>query len=201
MWLVSYVVLWVLVALLVLFSLVAARQFGLVHSELASMGSSSTTGTRADVGAIFPSIEGLDLEGHHVLLREPDAERTLIVVVSPECALCDATSPLVRDVHQKWADLDVIVASATEDFDATRDFVRRNNLDDVTCVLAPSLPSKVLISETPCAILVNHDGRIVGKAALGAIANIRELEYAFGRGRSDGDVIGRATPRPLHGKG
>lgn len=186
-WLVSYVVLWVLTALLVLFALVAARQFGLVHSELASIGSSSAM--RADVGSTFPTMQGRDLEGHRVLLRGIGAERTLIIVVSPECASCDAASTLVRDVHRKWTDLDVIVVAATDDLDAARDFLRRNNLADVTFVLAASVLTRLMISETPCGIFVDRDGTIVGRAALRNVADLTNLENVFGRGGAHGNAV------------
>lgn len=175
-WLISYIVLWVLVAFLVFFSLVVARQFGLVHSELGRIGSSSTE-TYADVGSIFPSIAGFDLEGHRVPLIEPDAKLTLIVVVSPDCGSCDVISPLLRGLHQKERSvLNVIVASTTDDVDATRAFVRRNKLDEVSCVLAPTVLTNLRISATPCGILVDGDGRTIKKSPLHTLANIREFE-------------------------
>lgn len=176
LWLVSYVILWSLVACLALFSLVAARQLGLLHSQLTRLHHSPRT---AELGSTCPTIECVDLGGERSVMARPCGKARLIVFVSPDCESCDSISLLLRSIY-RHLDLDITIASIVDDAVAAAAFVRRNQLDGISCVLAAAAVSLIGIAETPSGILLDGNAKIIGKLALAGISDIDRLQEALG---------------------
>lgn len=93
-WLVSYVMLWILVALLVFAVVVLLRQIGVLHARLAPMGT-HFAGEGLEVGAVAPSL-GFDY-GRSVL--------TLIAFTSPSCQICAALKPSLVALRREYPEL------------------------------------------------------------------------------------------------
>jgi thiol-disulfide isomerase/thioredoxin len=93
-WLVSYVALWILVALLVFAVVVLLRQIGVLHARLAPMGT-HFAGEGLEVGVVAPSL-GFDY-GRSVL--------TLIAFTSPSCQICAALKPSLVALRREYPEL------------------------------------------------------------------------------------------------
>jgi thiol-disulfide isomerase/thioredoxin len=102
-WLASYVVLWVLVALLAFAVVVLLRQIGVLHARLAPMGT-HFAGEGLDVGAVAPNL-GFDY-GRSVL--------TLIAFTSPSCQICAALKPSLVALRRQYPELVLELVDATE---------------------------------------------------------------------------------------
>jgi methylamine dehydrogenase accessory protein MauD len=176
-WLLSYVVLWVIVALLVIFSLAAARQIGLLHSHLSKV--TPARPAPGEIGSTCPSIDCVDLEGKPTAMTKHSGRVALLAFVSPDCGSCDEISLLLRDIQENLA-LDITIASVVDDVVATAEFVNRNKLDGIPCILAPAAADRIGIAETPMGLLLDGHAKIIGKLALLGITDVDRLQQALG---------------------
>ena len=102
-WLASYVVLWILVALLAFAVVVLLRQIGVLHARLAPMGT-HFAGEGLDVGVVAPSL-GFDY-GRSVL--------TLIAFTSPSCQICAALKPSLAALRREYPEVVLELVDASE---------------------------------------------------------------------------------------
>lgn len=102
-WLASYVVLWVLVALLAFAVVVLLRQIGILHARLAPMGT-HFAGEGLDVGVVAPNL-GFDY-GRSVL--------TLIAFTSPSCQICAALKPSLVALRRQYPEVVLELVDASE---------------------------------------------------------------------------------------
>jgi thiol-disulfide isomerase/thioredoxin len=102
-WLVSYIILWVLVALLVFAVVVLLRQIGVLHARLAPMGT-HFAGEGLDVGVVAPNL-GFDY-GRSVL--------TVIAFTSPTCQICAALKPSLVALRRQYPELVLELVDASQ---------------------------------------------------------------------------------------
>jgi Thioredoxin len=102
-WLASYVMLWILVALLAFAVVVLLRQIGVLHARLAPMGT-HFGGEGLDVGVVAPNL-GFDY-GRAVL--------TLIAFTSPSCQICAALKPSLVALRRQYPELVLELVDAAE---------------------------------------------------------------------------------------
>jgi thiol-disulfide isomerase/thioredoxin len=102
-WLASYVVLWLLVALLAFAVVVLLRQIGVLHARLAPMGT-HFAGEGLDVGVVAPKL-GFDYE-RSVL--------TLIAFTSPTCQICAALKPSLVALRRQYPEVVLELVDASE---------------------------------------------------------------------------------------
>jgi thiol-disulfide isomerase/thioredoxin len=102
-WLASYVVLWLLVALLAFAVVVLLRQIGVLHARLAPMGT-HFGGEGLEVGVVAPKL-GFDYE-RSVL--------TLIVFTSASCQICAALKPSLVALRRQYPEVVLELVDASE---------------------------------------------------------------------------------------
>ena len=102
-WLVSYTVLWVLVALLAFAVVALLRQIGVLHARLAPMGT-HFAGEGLDIGVVAPNL-GFDY-GRSVL--------TLIAFTSPSCQICAALKPSLVALRREYPEVVLELVDASE---------------------------------------------------------------------------------------
>lgn len=98
-WIVSYVVLWVAVALLALAVVALLRQVGLLHTRIAPMGV-HFAGEGPELDAPAPAVDGLTY-GHRAV--------TLLAFVSPACEICAGLRPALARLARSYDDVELQV--------------------------------------------------------------------------------------------
>jgi thiol-disulfide isomerase/thioredoxin len=95
-WLASYVLLWVLVAVLAFAVIVLLRQIGVLHARLAPMGT-HFGGEGLDVGTVAPNI------GVSYTLRP----LSVLVFTSPTCTICQELKPSLAALRRQYREIGI----------------------------------------------------------------------------------------------
>jgi methylamine dehydrogenase accessory protein MauD len=153
MWLVSYLVLWVIVACLAVLSLALFRQLGL--QSLNTVDGISRDGLA--IGSPAPSVDGFGSDRYASSL----GKRTLLVFASASCRPCQALMPALDEFVNDMRDLAttyVVLAGSPENAD-------RQSLDTRTLkvVRDEKAADRFLVRVTPFAFIVGDDGLIQAK--------------------------------------
>ena len=94
LWLISYIALWILVALLTVVVLGLVRQLGLIHLRLGPEEHLLTTREGLEVGTPAPVFREIDLLSEKdIALDDLKGRPSVLVFVSPSCAPCTALMP------------------------------------------------------------------------------------------------------------
>lgn len=178
--LLSYIVLWALVGLSFLLWLAVLRQIGIFHSRWGPRGVLATEEGPA-IGTVVPrfrtpSVDGVDLE------FPGEALINLAVVVNPNCSVCDLLAPslhtLMRDAPEG---LETIVLLSDGDDETARELARRHNLKPAGVASVPFAASMLNIQSTPMALVLDRDGRLLGK---GIANSLEQLEVLVAQSRT-----------------
>lgn len=102
-WLASYLLLWILVAVLVFAVVVLLRQIGVLHARLAPMGT-HFAGEGPEIGTSAPNV-GLDYA--RTIL-------TLIAFTSPTCTICAALKPSLAALRRQYPEMALQLVDASE---------------------------------------------------------------------------------------
>ncbi len=92
LWMVSYIALWLVSAMLVLGMIALARQVGLLHRRLPPMGA-RTGDPGPAIGEAAPVFAAPDLKGRLVEVGGRRDRSTLLVFVSLGCEACERVAP------------------------------------------------------------------------------------------------------------
>jgi methylamine dehydrogenase accessory protein MauD len=94
LWLISYIALWILVALLTVVVLGLVRQLGLIHLRLGPEEHLTTTREGLEVGTPAPVFREIDiLNKKEITVADLKGRPSVLVFVSPSCAPCAALMP------------------------------------------------------------------------------------------------------------
>jgi methylamine dehydrogenase accessory protein MauD len=94
LWLISYIALWILVALLTIVVLGLVRQFGLIYLRLGPEQHLATTREGLDLGKSAPVFRGLNLlNENEIALDDLLGHQSVLVFVSPSCIPCIELMP------------------------------------------------------------------------------------------------------------
>ena len=105
LWIVSYALLWVAVALLG-FSVVALlRQVGVLHTRVAPMGV-NFAGEGPELDADAPTVDAVDYA---------DSPYTLLAFTSPTCEICEALKPALARLARSYDEVDLRVIDHDQD--------------------------------------------------------------------------------------
>ncbi|MGH2674362.1 MAG: thiol-disulfide isomerase [Actinomycetota bacterium] len=167
-WLVSYVVLWALVALLVVLVVALARQIGLLHVRLGPRGALEMDDEGPPLGEAPEPAEMEDLTGRPAPIGGPGAPQ-LLVFVSPSCPMCREVLPSVRPAARAgglkaYAVVDAEAATAREAYGPEL---------GLPVVASPVLAHDYLIPGTPYAVVLDAVGVVRAK---GTANNLEQLE-------------------------
>jgi methylamine dehydrogenase accessory protein MauD len=161
-WLASFIVLWVLVLLMAFLLAGALRQLGLLQLRLGDDPGALITDSGLERGAHAPDFTGLDAEsGELVSLSDLPAVPRLLVFASPGCLSCRELMPGLNEVRKTRGDYDFLVV-CRGDLESCQAFARMNRLEAPMVVdTTGQIERDYLVTLTPFAYLVDHEGRVV----------------------------------------
>jgi len=174
---ISNLVLWIAVLALLVVVLALIRQLGVLHERIAPAGALMLN-RGLQIGERAPMIDVEDLGGQPLRIGAPrdDGRSTLLVFVSPTCPVCKSLLPVVRSGRRQERDwLEVILASDGE-LGQQRQFVQKNDLDELPFVVSAPLGIAYQVSRLPFAALVDAAGVL---RARGLVNSREHLESLF----------------------
>jgi methylamine dehydrogenase accessory protein MauD len=170
--LVSYVLLWVVVALLAVVVLAAVRQIGLIQHRIPPVGARMTA-VGPQIGSQAPGFNGPDLFGRPTTLGSPRGRKSLLVFVSTRCDTCDDLAPAIKSIARSESDMiDTILMSDSPEEDV-RNYARRHSLTHLPIVVSQEVVESYAVQATPYGLLVDESQNVVSK---GIVNNIEHLE-------------------------
>lgn len=164
-WLVSYIVLWGVVAALGVLVVALAREIGALHLRLGPRGALEIDGEGPELGAVVPPIEVEDLGGAATTLGGAGRMR-LLLFASPACEPCRDVVPAVGPL----ADNHLSTAVVT---DAPRTLLDPWRRLGATVLLSTEAFVAYSVPGTPFAVVLGEDGRVLAK---GTANNPEQLE-------------------------
>ena len=161
-WLASYIVLWVVVLLLAFLLAGALRQLGLLQLRLGDDPGALITDSGLERGSQAPNFTALDAEsGEVVRLSDLPAVPRMLVFASPGCLSCRELIPGLNEVRQTRGEYDFLVV-CRGDLESCQAFGRMNRLEAPMVVdTTGQIEKDYLVSLTPFAYLIDHEGRVV----------------------------------------
>jgi methylamine dehydrogenase accessory protein MauD len=173
--LVSQAVLWVVVIVLAATVLALARQIGVLHERVAPMGA-LTIDQGPRVGDAAPVFELPALSGRTVRIggASERAMSTLVLFVSPTCAVCKKLLPIAKSVVAAARDVEMVFASDGDRPEQER-MIRENHLEDFGFVLSTELGMTYRIGRLPYAVLIDEAGVVRAKGLVNTREHLESL--------------------------
>jgi methylamine dehydrogenase accessory protein MauD len=169
--LVSYVVLWTLVAGCMIVLLVVLRQLGLIYLRIRGGAMHFEDGPA--VGSAITAFEDIDDRTGEILrVPDPDHARTLLLFASPFCEICkDALRGLRHVGATGEAGIVVISDGSVEENSGLHQVV-----DGSAGFISSVRRQRQLSIETiPYALLLDQTGMVIDKHVVNAIDDVEEL--------------------------
>jgi len=172
-WLVSYIFLWGIVALQIVFLFALARQIGLLHERVKPVGARMLSSGPQIGDTVFP-LEMTDISGRSTTLAVPRQIRTLLMFISPTCPQCEELLPSVRSMQRAERDnLEIILIGAEGDVALYRALAQKYQLSAFPLVMADDLGAFFRVDTVPYGVLVDREGKVRAK---GLVNNLTHLE-------------------------
>jgi len=166
---VSVVLLWVAVLALAVLVWALSRQVGVLFERVAPMGA-LVTDAGPPIGHASPAFELRTLQGGTVHVGNVQEQSTLIFFLAPTCPVCKKLLPVLRSVaRDEGRRLQLVLASDGAP-NEHREFVNREELDDLPYVLSQELGMTYRVNRLPYAVLLDPQGRVSAKG----LVNSRE---------------------------
>ena len=174
-WLISHAALWLVVALLSVLVILLARQMGLIYRRLGSAPARMENDGPA-IGESVPEMTVRTLAGETKIIGGSNLISRLLVFVSVGCPACNLVAPAVRAVSKKERSaLETLIVSISADERAVRDFVKRNKLLEVPCIISNELAKRYEIHGPPYGVLLDRDGVVRAKGLINNLDHIESL--------------------------
>ena len=173
---ISYIVLWVLVAVLSLVVFALVRQIGVLHDRIAPTGALMLAKGLA-VGEPAPVVTVSDLDGvsRNVGGARGDGRNTLVMFVSPTCPVCKVLLPVLKSsarTEHSW--LDILLASDGEVAKQT-EFRKQNGLASLPYILSPTLGIAYQVNRLPYAVLLDERGLVLARGLINSREHLESL--------------------------
>lgn len=176
-WLASYVVLWVLVAVLSVVVVALARQVGTLHLRLGPRGALEIDDEGPPLGEAPEAASAVDLEGRDVVVGGP-GEPQLLLFVSPGCPVCREVLPSVPAAARAGRVTPFVISDADSQ-DTARSY--RHDAVGAPIVPAPELARRYGVPGTPYAVVLDVLGVVRAK---GTVNSLEQLEGLVDTARS-----------------
>jgi methylamine dehydrogenase accessory protein MauD len=174
-WLVSHVALWLVVALLSVLVILLARQMGLIYRRLGSAPARMENDGPA-IGESVPEMIVQTLDGETKIVGGDNLIGRLLVFVSVGCPACNLVAPAIRTVAKKERSaLETLMVSLSTDERAVRDFVKRNKLLEVPCIISNELAIRYKIHGPPYGVLLDRQGVVRAKGLINNLDHVESL--------------------------
>jgi methylamine dehydrogenase accessory protein MauD len=188
--LVSNVVLWVVVVALAGVVVALARQIGVLSERIAPVGA-LTLGRGPAVGEQAPVVAAVTLDGDGLDLGAPsrDGRALLLFFLSVSCPVCKALLPVLRALaREERARLRVVLAGDGNP-DDYRTLVHSLGMDELPCVVSPTLGMTWQVPRVPYGVLLDASGSIRSKGLVNTREHLESLLEA--------DALGVGTLQEL----
>ncbi|CAN5770443.1 hypothetical protein BH11GEM1_BH11GEM1_33290 [soil metagenome] len=154
------------------------------------------------IGAPAPAFALRSLSGASVDLKglSNAGKPALVIFTNPNCGPCSAMLPDIGRWQRRHRDEFRILLVSQGSEQSTRDMVAGHDIEDVLLQVAGEVADAYLASGTPAAVLVDADGRIASRLAMGA-TSIAELISSSTVESEDRKPDWAATPQWLHDTG
>ena len=168
-WLVSYVVVWLLLAALTVVVVALARQIGTLHLRLGPRGALEVDDEGPPLGEAPPPEETTDAKGEPARIGGP-GEAQLLLFVSPGCHLCEQVIPSLPVVARTHELKPYVLADV--DAEETVSQYERRRLS-VRVVSAVGIGQRYRVPGTPYVVVLDALGVVRAK---GTVNNLEQLE-------------------------
>lgn len=177
-WLVSYVLLWLVVAALGWLAISLSRLVGQIHQRVGPAGA-LVPQNGPDVGEAILEMKGVAEALSHRMLQFPRERDLLMVFVSPNCPACgDLSRSLVSFARRMREQLDVVAIRTTRggmDDDALAPYFERVGLPYVAL---PKLARALSVHGTPFALWLDPSGVIQARGVANTTEHLESLRNA-----------------------
>lgn len=177
----SYVLLWILVLIAICMLVAVLRQIGILHARWGPRGAGHTT-DGPELGTRLPAMTVPSLLGPTLALPVTDA-LNLIVVVNPDCSVCDDLGPglrvLMRDPPTGVVTTALVLDPGRSSVEA---FAVKHRLVPGRVGIAAGVEEQLALTNTPMAIVTDVEGTVVGK---GVVNTLEQMEVLVAQSRSD----------------
>jgi len=177
-WLVSYLVLWLLTALLGVVVLAHSRLLGLLHYRLGPAGARPLA-DGPELGSVVTRLEGRTLDGALWSYAFPSPREVLAVFVSPQCQTCNSLLPHVKDFARSHAEVDLLLISTLDDPGMNGAYAAFSGLDmaRLTYILGARQAEALAIEGTPYAVALDADGVVRNKGLVNNYEHLSGLRH------------------------
>jgi methylamine dehydrogenase accessory protein MauD len=195
-WLVSYIALWLLTAVLAIVVLAHSRLLGLLHYRLGPTGARPLA-DGPELGSTVTRLQGRTLDGAPWSYTFPAPREVLAIFVSPQCQTCNSLLPHIADFVRVHPDVDLLLISTLDDPAMNRAYVAFSRLpqERLTYVLGARQAADLNIEGTPYAVYLDDAGVVRNKGV------VNNYEHLFGLRQppripsgADGEGEGRSEP-------
>jgi methylamine dehydrogenase accessory protein MauD len=168
-WLASYVVLWVLVALLSVVVVALARQVGTLHLRLGPRGALEVDDEGPALGEAREAISATDLDGRNVVVGGP-GEPQVLLFVSPGCPVCREVLPSLPPAARAGRLTPYVISDAGSE-ETARSY--RHDRVEAPVIPAPEVARGYGVPGTPYAVVLDVMGVVRAK---GTVNSLEQLE-------------------------
>jgi methylamine dehydrogenase accessory protein MauD len=179
-WLASYVILWVLVALLCVAVLALARQVGTLHLRLGPRGALEVDEEGPPLGEAPEPVEAHDSHGRSVPIGGPGTPQ-LLLFVSPGCPVCREVLPSVEAAARMGSLAPVVVSDTDVPVSEILPGVRAA----APVVVRPDVAASYRVPGTPFAVVLDALGVVRAK---GTVNNLEQVEGLVETARRRGEA-------------
>jgi len=181
-WLISYGILWVLVASLCLAVVVLARQIGMILRRV-GIPSARMVNFGPKVGDIVPELNAVSLTGQKISLGGTRGKKSLLVFVATSCPTCDDLMPSVKRVWKsEKRKVDTIIISLNNDELKNLSFIEKHDLQDIPFVASRELAVQYQVLSPPYGLVIDESNVLRAK---GIVNNIDHLESLLNAAEMD----------------
>jgi methylamine dehydrogenase accessory protein MauD len=174
-WLLTYLALWGLVALLILAVVALARQIGLIHRRVGPAGARMER-DGPSIGDSVPELQAAGLYGEDVVLGASMGKETLLAFISPGCPSCEGLASALRSLWRSDRKaLQVIVVSVSGDEKASRAFAERHDLMGIPFAVSRDVASRYKVGAPPYALLIDKHRNLVAKGVVNHMEHLESL--------------------------
>jgi methylamine dehydrogenase accessory protein MauD len=167
-WLASYVVLWLLVAVLCATVVALARQIGTLHLRLGPRGALELDDEGPALGGALEPVQASDTLGRPLTIAAP-GEPQMLLFVSPECPVCEQVLPSVAAIRGAGDLTPYVLVDA--DLESSR--LVEGGRTSAPVVPAAELASRLDVPGTPYVLVLDEDGIVRAK---GTVNNLEQIE-------------------------
>jgi methylamine dehydrogenase accessory protein MauD len=176
-WTASYVLLWIIVAVMTFIVVGLLRQLGLIQARLGPEAGALITPEGLQRGMEAPDFDGVELiTEEQIRLRDFRGRRVLLVFLSPTCVPCRNLAPHLNQVYSQHRKHVELLALCSGSVDACREFARISGLRvpliaDVTNFIGALYDVRF----TPFAFLLNENAVVLIRGVVNTPAHLEAL--------------------------